>query len=199
MNSLYKIRTAIIALFVILLPACTSYDFELTKSVFIEDSDYPGLPIYSEWGYNTFGMYVDRTAFVSSEDVFPVKIIVNPDTFKLNLNGMLDNDYATLQIYIVGYAPLDYPDLIDLNDSVIDLTSSDCIVKLKKYNTTSTLKIIKGNLTFKKVQNLYVDKEFTKTILSGKIEFKTFFDDEPVAITNGRFDLSVGYENFYYY
>ena len=38
-------------------------DFSLTTSVFIEDPYYPGLPVYSVWGYNTFGAYIDRTPF----------------------------------------------------------------------------------------------------------------------------------------
>lgn len=179
--------------------SCESSDLELSKSVFIEDDDYPGLPEYSEWGYNTFGMYIDRGVFVSSENVFPVKIIVNPDTFNITFNGSYKSGQASLRISLIGYAPTDYPELIELNDSVIDLKASNCIVSLKYAGETTVLNIIGGSLTFKRVQNLYIDKEFAKTILSGRIEFKTFMDNEPVAITNGRFDLGVGYENFYYY
>lgn len=179
--------------------SCESSDLELSKSVFVEDDDYPGLPEYSEWGYNTFGMYIDRGVFVSSENVFPVKIIVNPDTFNITFNGNYKSGQASLRISLIGYAPTDYPELIELNDSVIDLKATNCIVSLKYAGETTVLKIIGGSLTFKRVQNLYIDKEFAKTILSGRIEFKTFMDNEPVAITNGRFDLGVGYENFYYY
>jgi hypothetical protein len=35
-------------------------DYELSGTFFIEDPYYPGLPIYSEWGYNTFGAYIYR-------------------------------------------------------------------------------------------------------------------------------------------
>jgi len=200
MKKTIKIRFASIAvLIIVLFSSCASSDFELSKSVFVEDYDYPGLPIYSEWGYNTFGMYIDRGVFVSSGDVFPVKIIVNPDTFNITFNGNYNQVPASLRISLIGYAPADYPELIGLNDSVVDLKASNCIVKLKYANETTALIIIQGSIVFKRVQNLYVDKEFAKTILSGTIEFKTFMNNEPVAITNGRFDLGVGYENFYYY
>jgi hypothetical protein len=183
----------------LLFSSCSSADFELSKSVFIQDYDYPGLPIYSEWGYNTFGMYIDRGIFVSSEVILPAKIIVNPDTFNITFSGKYNNNPASLRISLIGYAPDDYPDLVELNDSVFDLKSSNCIVMLKHANMTKTLNIIQGNIAFKRVQNLYIDKEFTKTILSGTIEFKTFLDNEPVAISNGRFDLGIGYESFYNY
>lgn len=200
MKKIIKVTLASIAVSIIaLFSSCDSADFELSKSVFIEDYDYPGLPVYSEWGYNTFGMYIDRGVFVSSEEVFPVKIIVNPDTMNITFSGRYNEVPATLRISLIGYAPADYPELIGLNDSVVDLKDSNCIVTLKYANETTTLKIIQGSIVFKRVQNLYVDKEFAKTILSGTIAFKTFMSNEPVAITNGRFDLGVGYENFYYY
>ncbi|MDD2284998.1 MAG: hypothetical protein PHQ11_06330 [Paludibacter sp.] len=181
------------------LTSCEMADFELSKSVFIEDYDYPGLPIYSEWGYNTFGMYIDRGVFVSSGDVFPAKIIVNPDTFNITFSGRYNYNPASLRISVIGYVPIDYPELVKLNDSILDLKASNCIVTLKYGNESKKLNIIQGNIKFKRVQNLFVDKEFAKTILSGTIEFKTFLNNEPVAITNGRFDLGIGYENFYYY
>ncbi|MDD4199730.1 MAG: hypothetical protein PHZ12_10070, partial [Paludibacter sp.] len=165
----------------------------------IEDYDYPGLPIYSEWGYNTFGMYIDRGVFVSSGDVFPAKIIVNPDTFNITFSGRYNYNPASLRISVIGYVPIDYPELVKLNDSILDLKALNCIVTLKYGNESKKLNIIQGNIKFKRVQNLFVDKEFAKTILSGTIEFKTFLNNEPVAITNGRFDLGIGYENFYYY
>ena len=200
MKKIKNVRFIFVTVLIIaLFTSCQSSDFQLSKSVFVEDYDYPGLPIYSEWGYNTFGMYIDRGVFVSSGNVFPVKIIVNPDTFNITFSGNYNNVPASLRISLIGYAPTDYPELIGLNDSVIDLKASNCIVNLKSANETTVLKIIQGNIVFRRVQNLYVDKEFARTILSGTIEFKTFMNNEPVAITNGRFDLGVGYENFYYY
>lgn len=177
--------------------SCSSADFELSKTVFVEDVDYPGLPIYSEWGYNTFGAYIDRSVFTSNSYELPTKIIVNSDTFKLYFKGVMNNQPTTIKFEIKGYAPADHPDLISLNDSVINLKSSDCKVTFENGSSVQVLRIIEGNIHFKRVQNLYVDKSFAKTIVSGTFNFKTFFSGEPVAITNGRFDLGIGYENFY--
>lgn len=180
--------------------SCAYDSYELSKTVFIPDYENPGLPIYSEWGYNTFGMYIDRSTFVSTDHILPSKIIVNPDTFYIRLSGFYQSVSTTLTISVIGYAPRDYPDLISLNDSTINLKEDNCIITLgKKSEKAVKLPIIDGYITFKKAQNLYVDNELSKTILSGTIQFRTFFDGEPVAITNGRFDLGIGYENFYYY
>ncbi|HOG04852.1 MAG: hypothetical protein ACOX7E_05630 [Paludibacter sp.] len=180
--------------------SCAYDSYELSKTVFIPDYENPGLPIYSEWGYNTFGMYIDRSTFVSTDHILPSKIIVNPDTFNIRLSGFYQSVSTTLTISVIGYAPRDYPDLISLNDSTINLKEDNCIITLgKKSEKAVKLPIIDGYITFKKAQNLYVDNELSKTILSGTIQFRTFFDGEPVAITNGRFDLGIGYENFYYY
>jgi|BioPla2DNA2_1021312.scaffolds.fasta_scaffold11778_3 hypothetical protein len=180
--------------------SCAYDSYELSKTVFIPDYENPGLPIYSEWGYNTFGMYIDRSTFVSTDHILPSKIIVNPDTFNIRLSGFYQSVSTTLTVSVIGYAPRDYPDLISLNDSTINLKEDNCIITLgKKSEKAVKLPIIDGYITFKKAQNLYVDNELSKTILSGTIQFRTFFDGEPVAITNGRFDLGIGYENFYYY
>jgi len=42
-----------------------------------------------------------------------------------------------------------------------------------------------------------VDKVLTESILSGTFNFKTFINAEPVSISNGRFDVGIGSENFY--
>lgn len=179
--------------------SCEMDDFQLTQSVYIEDTDYPGLPIYSEWGYNTFGVYIDRSPFVSTNILLPAKIIVHPDTFNLSLNGIMEGGETTLKFSILGYAPEDYPDLIALNDTTFNLKGDNCIVSFTQGGRSEVLKIIEGKIFFKRAQNLYVDKEYTKCILSGTFSFKTFFGDEPVAISSGRFDLGIGYENFYNY
>ncbi len=194
-----KYILSLLIVIAIFFASCASEDFELSKTVFIEDTDFPGLPIYSEWGYNTFGAYIDRNVFVSTDNDLPAKIIVNPDTFNLYLNGSMNQRDVSLKITIIGYAPADYPDLISLNDSIVNLKDENCIVTLTEGMTSTVLKIIEGEIHFKRVQNLYIDKVYTKTIISGTFKFKTFFGDEPVAITTGRFDLGIGYENFYNY
>jgi len=188
-----------IFLFLLILGACTSEDVQLEKSIFIEDVNNPGLPIYSEWGYNTFGAYIDRKVFISNDFDLPAKIIVNSDTLTLILKGTLKSEMATLKFTLIGYSPADYPDLVSFNNSTIDLTSDKCIITLTTYSKTLALDVFDGKIFFKRVQNLYVDKEQTESILSGTFNFKTFIDGEPIAVSNGRFDLGIGYGNFYNY
>lgn len=194
-----KYRFIILSVLTLIVSSCTS-DYSLDKSVFIEDVTSPGLPIYSEWGYNTFGAYIDREKFISESSQLPAKIIVNADTLNLTLKGVMGSgSQVTLKFSIKGFSPADYPDLIMLNDTTINLKDSKCIVSLNKGGVTNVLKIIEGTIQFKRVQNLYVDKELSKAILSGYFNFKTFMLGEPIAISNGRFDLGIGYDNFYNY
>jgi len=183
---------------IILLSGC-SEDFQLQKSVFIEDVNYPGLPEYSEWGYNTFGAYIDRKVFASTESDLPGKIIVNKDTFHLILKGRSDYNTLILKFSVVGYSPADYPDLITLNDSTINLTGKACIVTLTDGYSPKKLTVTEGKLYFKRVQKLYVDRELTESIVSGTFNFKALNAGEPIAVSNGRFDLGVGYDNFFKY
>ena len=174
-----------------------SEDFRLQKSVFINDINNPGLPEYSEWGYNTFGAYIDWGVFISNSNELPVKIIVNKDTFNLLLKGRMNSEDLSLKFSIIGYSPVDYPDLISLNESTIDLTSNQCIVTMTDPLTSQKLNVNEGKLIFKRVQKLYVDKVLTESILSGTFEFKTIIKGEPIAFSNGRFDLGIGYDNFF--
>ncbi|GAB1416315.1 hypothetical protein MASR2M117_17210 [Paludibacter sp.] len=198
MNNIFKILIAtFIVTMALTVTSCNSSEFDLSQSVFIEDYDAPGLPIYSEWGYNTFGMYIDKTPFVSSNDLQAVKVIVKPDTLNIELKGRYRSSLALMRISIKGYVPADYPDLVQLNDSLLNLRNSNCTVTMNYDNKTLKLNIIQGELYFKNVQKLYVDKDLIKTNLSGKIQFKTFIDGEPVSVNNGRFDLGIGYNNFF--
>lgn len=201
MKQYFSATGLVLLILAILLNSCTSSEdtFSLKKSIFITDPENPGLPIYSEWGYNTFGAYVDRNVFVSGDNNLPVKIIVNSDTLNLMLKGTMNGSLASIKFSFIGYPLANYPDLKALNDSVINMTGNKCIVVLTRDNLSETLKIIEGKFHFKRIQDLYVDKQYTKSIISGVFSFKTFFDKEPVSISNGRFDLGIGYENFYNY
>jgi hypothetical protein len=180
----------------LLLSSC-SEDYNLNDSVFIEDVNNPGLPEYSEWGYNTFGAYIDRSTFVSNSTDLPAKIIVNNDTLSLRLKGTWKDSNLTLKISFVGYALADYPDLVSLNDSTIDLTTNKCIISMTTQDGTQLLKVFDGKINFKRVQKLYVDNVLTESIMSGTFNFKTFIDGEPIAVSAGRFDLGFDYDNFY--
>lgn len=195
----YIVTVIIFCSSVVLLGGCSSEmdSYTLQKSIFIEDVENPGLPVYSEWGYNTFGTYIDRVPFTSANDVLPVKIVVNSDTLNILLKGTINENLTSLKFSFIGYPLADYPDLKSLNDSVLDMKGNKCIVVLTRYGVPEKLKIIEGKLHIKRVQDLYVDREYTKSIISGTFNFKTFFSGEPVAISNGRFDFGIGYDNFY--
>ncbi|MCF8380319.1 MAG: hypothetical protein K9H49_12115 [Bacteroidales bacterium] len=174
-------------------------DFSLSESVFISDPYYPGLPIYSEWGYNTFGAYIDRKPFTSTDDDLPVKIIVNTDTMHITLRGRMNGQSIDLKFSIKGHSPAHYYDLTELDSLTFNLKESGRAVTLKIGNETTNLTIIEGELMIKRAQQLYVDEDSMRAILSGYFNLKTFLDGEPVAISYGRFDLGIGYENFYNY
>ena len=174
-------------------------DYNLTRSIFIEDPYSPGLPVYSEWGYNTFGTYIDRTPFISTDNVLPVKILVNTDTLNLLLRGRMEYQNVDLKFSIKGYSPANFFELSELNNTTINLKESGRAVTLKIGDETKILNLIEGELKIAKVQRLFVDEESTRIIMSGYFNFKTFLNNEPVAITNGRFDLGIGYENFFNY
>lgn len=193
-----------LACLIIMIPlvaaSCAKMDeFNLSGTVFIEDPYYPGLPIYSEWGYNTFGAYIDRKPFVSTTDDLPVKIIVNNDTLHLIFRGRMGSENVDFKISVKGYSPATYFDLTEMDNKTINLKENGRAVSVKIGNVTTNLSLIEGELIIKRVQRLYVDEEPLRTILSGYFNLKTFLNNEPVAISHGRFDLGIGYENFYNY
>lgn len=197
MKSYIKISTLLVfALFYI---SCENQDYQLQKSIFIEDETNPGLPIYSEWGYNTFGAYIDRIKFTSDNQILPAKVIVNQDTLNLIMSGIYQGKKTTLKFSIKGFSPKNYVELTSLQGTKVDLKKNNTNIYLSQENTSSSLQIIEGELYFKRVQLLIVDKEQTQSILSGTFSFKTFKNVEPIAIANGRFDFGIGYDNFYNY
>jgi len=196
-TSIYLFPAMLLA---VMLSSCAEMeDFNLTTSVFIEDPYYPGLPVYSEWGYNTFGAYIDRNPFISSDNDVPAKIIVNTDTLHLILRGRMEGEKVELKFSIKGYSPATYFDLTVMDSTTINLKESGRAVTLKIGDQATSLNIIDGELQVIRVQRLYVDEELTRTIMSGYFNLKTFLNDEPIAISCGRFDLGIGYENFYNY
>ncbi len=198
-NKFYFIVLCLIAL------SC-SKDYDLQKSIFIPDESYPNLPAYSEWGYNTFGAYFDRDLFIYNDYNVPVKVINTGGKTSFILIGQKGNsDYYSVRndmsvcFDLYGFDPVTYQDLVLLNDSVIDLTNPLCKVRIKIDTTETVANILNGILTFKRVQNLIVDKQNTEAIVSGTFEFQTFYKDEPVSLTHGRFDVGVGIDNFFKY
>ncbi len=185
----------------LLLASCSKSEYELEQTVFIPDPVYDQLPVYSEWGYNTFGAYVDREAFVSTSNYIPSKIIIHSDTLNLLLTGQIGYQKVMMNFSIKGDSYLNYPDLISLNGKTIPLDSSNCTVTLTQNDGPATTFDVftGGELTIKRAQKLYVDGELLKVVLSGTFRFKTLYHDVPISISNGRFDLGIGFDNFYNY
>ncbi|MCK4662743.1 MAG: hypothetical protein KAT68_07755 [Bacteroidales bacterium] len=191
--------------FIVILTGCSN-EFELQKSVFISDTEYPDLPKYSEWGYNTFGAYYDREVFVSNNKEVPMKVVVTNDTTSFIFQGQkgaseyIDyNNEMSMKFSITDFLPNDYTDLILLNDTIIDLENSDCRVLITINVTSYEATILNGKLEFKRVQKLLVDTKQVEVILSGLFEFQALINDMPISVTNGRFDVGIGKNNFFSY
>lgn len=183
-----------------------SKESELKKSVFIPDTIFPDLPAYSEWGYNTFGAFFDRKTFKSTDDIVPAKIIINNGKFIFQLSGRFSDSYfgdgsnsLTLKFYLPLSLPVQYTDLVDLDNQIINLKDPGCMVIFKDGSKTDTVRLIGGYIQFKRVQKLLVDKELNEVILSGYFTIQMLVNDEPVSISEGRFDVGIGEDNFYSY
>ncbi|MBK6345617.1 MAG: hypothetical protein IPF68_06710 [Bacteroidales bacterium] len=194
------------AALVFILSGC-SKENELKKSVMIYDEELTDLPAYTEWGYNTFGAYYDREVFISNESAVPAKAIVTDGSMSFVLNGHKgayyyydESNQMSLTLRLPGFLPDNYTGLIALNDTIIDLASPDCQVIIEIAGTpVESFSIISGGFQFKRAQHLFVDKVQVEVILSGYFEFRALINGQPVTITDGRFDVGIGPDNFYNY
>lgn len=175
--------------------ACND-DSALENSVYVHDPQNPGLPQYSELGYNTFGAYYDRQPFTSAS-VVPVKVIVSGGVTSFALNGWMGNHDLSLSLQMSDFLPEDYTDLIGLDNVSIDLEDENYTVILEKDGLEEEAQILNGTFHFKRTQNLYVDRVLFGVVLSGTFEFQAIVDDEPITVSSGRFDVSVNEHNFY--
>jgi hypothetical protein len=195
----------ILPVIAVLLTSC-SKENELKESVFIYDPENFDLPEYSEWGYNTFGAYYDREIFVSNDEAVPAKITVSDTSLSFLLEGekrtddynsYYNNSNMLLTFTLPGSLPEQFADLAMFNDSIIDLADAACQV----FVTIDTMKyeadILEGELNFKRVQILQVDKMLVEAILSGYFDFKAIINGKPITVSDGRFDVGIGRDNFY--
>ena len=192
----------------LLFTACND-EAELQKSVFIPDDDFPELPAYTEWGYNTFGAYYDRELFIYNVYEVPAKVVNTEGKTSFILNGTRGyyyyyeysngNNSMSVSFDLIGFLPQAYTDLVALNDSVINLLNPNCRVMVTMNGQKYQEQIIGGTLHFKRVQNLIVDKEQVEVILSGTFEYQALSNDVPFSVSLGRFDVAVGNNNFYRY
>ena len=187
-------------LILIIIISCKK-DKNLRDSIFIEDVESPGLPIYSEWGYNTFGAYYDREVFISNDKKVPLKIIVTNDTMTFNFFGQLGNtsyNNMTMKFYFTNFLPVNYEGLLQLNDTIINLNNTNKI-SINIYGSNVNVTLLNGYFKVDKAQLLFVDTKETEVILSGHFEFQALINNEPIAISDGRFDIGVNQSNFFSY
>jgi hypothetical protein len=198
-----KKQILLYATLLIIFAGCTKEN-ELKKSVMLYDTEFTDLPAYSEWGYNTFGAYYDRQVFISNSETVPAKVIVKDSSMSFLLDGRntyaysLSNNIA-ITFKLAGYTPATFADLIVLNDTTFDLKDSSCQVVITIDQMEYTADILSGELYFKRAQNLLVDKKQIEVILSGYFGFQALVNGTPVTISDGRFDVGIGPDNFYNY
>lgn len=192
----------IITLTIILLIAtgCDYHvDYLITESVFIEDAENPGLPIYSEKGYNSFGVYWGLQPWITGRGHDPSKIVVKEDTCHIYLSGSIRDEIPyTLVFSLPDYIPADYSALISLNNKIFDLTGTDSSISLLMGDIPRKLEILDGEFHVKRAQYLHIDKKLQGSVLSGTFSFKATVDGNPATFSNGRFDMRFGEDNFYY-
>jgi hypothetical protein len=194
-----------ILLLIIILGVCAcSNETELQRSIFISDPDFPELPRYSEWGYNTFGAYYDRQAFISNDADVPLKVIQEDASTSFVFTGHLGQtrelyNYFSLRIVLAEFNPETYDDLMVLHDTTLDLTDQAYEVIFNNRFETDTAEILNGTFQILRAQHLLVDEISQEVILSGVFEFQAIVNEMPVTVSNGRFDVGVGESNFFKY
>jgi hypothetical protein len=177
-------------------------EYELERAIFIDDPDKPGLPAYSEWGYNTFGAYYNRTPFVSDRSFSPSGMfIVNGARASLRLEGVRKSSPAPIRIEFVLFdvSPDTYSDLVQLHQRSYDLKNDEVLVIVKVDNAEYPAEILNGTLEIIRAQHLYVDGVSMQTILSGRFAFQSLVNGDPVSIEHGRFDIGFMDDNFFKY
>jgi hypothetical protein len=180
-------------------------DAELRKTISIPDTQFPDLPQYSEWGYNTFGAYYGRQPFVSNTHDVPLTVTNHDDVTVFAFRGQLSQYSSTgspflLTLTFSGFHPETFEDLLSLNETTYDLTDPQITVDVKdENNVTHAAQILEGHFQVKRAQLLLVDKEKQEVILSGVFDFQAIFDGEAVSVSEGRFDMGVAPINFFKY
>ncbi|MBN2274317.1 MAG: hypothetical protein JXR41_06210 [Bacteroidales bacterium] len=197
-----------LAFITLLFSISCSEEADLATSIFIPDDEFPELPAYTEWGYNTFGAYYDRQLFIYNDYYVPAKVINTGEKTSFVLKGTknnynyyygYDNNSMSVSFDLYGFLPDAYIELIALNDTTIDLLNPLCKVVVTYDTIAREEHILNGTLQFKRAQNLIVDKRPVEVILSGYFSFQALVDDEPISVTSGRFDVGIGYDNFFRY
>jgi hypothetical protein len=178
----------------------------MDSTIFIPDDNDKNLPAYTEWGYNSFGAKYERLYFLATNSIVPCKITYENGRLNFYLNGRTVGNVAqqyyetekmTLAISFPSSPMTDYKDLISLNDTKIDLTDANCVVKIiERDDYERILTTRNGHLTFKRAQLLRIDDKEDRVILSGYFDIQFLVNGIPENISEGRFDVGIN-KDFY--
>lgn len=117
------------------------------KSIFLPDADFPELPEYSEWEYNTFGAYYDRQAFISNNVEVPVKVIHENNKTSFVFTGQKGVGYYansnsfSITLTLSDFNPATYADLMVLHNTTLELTDPTNEVLIADGLTAYTVEI----------------------------------------------------------
>jgi hypothetical protein len=184
----------------VLIGSCVD-DADLHKTIFIRDVSNPDLPMYSEWGYNTFGAYINDEVFVSGDILWdPGRISSSETSMILSFHGEKrskekDTTDMTLTFSFPRNSPVNGQYLLALNNTWIELDDPLVHVSIISDAIDYPVAIQSGFINFRRVQNLVVDNQPKEIILSGEFAFEGTMNGNPVSVRNGRFDIGV--PNYY--
>ena len=199
-----KKQLLIFAIALTLLNACTKS--VLKETIFEEDPDYPGLPVHSNMGYNTFGAYFNDKVF--SIETYgsdrPFYIVADREGLDISLSGNLQGQGG--HVNLTFNLPVDenctigtYHDLSFLDSLTfsIDTIPFTCQIEITGDTATEIQSVYGGHVSFDAVKQVIVDKENAELVLSGKFQFRVFTTNGTrLDVTGGRFDLGVDATNF---
>ncbi|TCN62870.1 hypothetical protein [Acetobacteroides hydrogenigenes] len=193
-------KIAYLLLAAVALCSC-SRESDLKKSIFIPDSDDSRLPAYTEWGYNTFGAYLDREVFIYNDNALPFKAIAYSTTTELQFNGEIYEEFhsndekVSLIVKTSSILLKNAEDFSLLNGKSYQLNDPSFQVYLERNGVRTKLSVGQGVLTFQRVQKIFIDRKYTEMILSGYFELSAMQNGSLISISDGRFD--VGLKNGY--
>jgi len=193
-------KTIYLLIIIIVTAYGCSKESELNDSIYVADSEYPSLPKYTEWGYNTFGANYERSTFTYTTDQIPLKITTKNDTLALIFQGRFSNDYTdNMTLRFSFYAPeiSNYKDLLRFNDRQINFMDDDVRVEMITDDNTKFLHILGGKFHFIRAQTVFVDDQEEQIVLSGTFSLKFLENEIPESISDGRFDFGINDDIFF--
>lgn len=177
-------------------------DGDLHRTIFIRDKNYPDLPQYSEWGYNTFGAFINDEVFISGNYYWNPASLSSVDTNMIlsfqgeKISNEKDTSDMIMNFIFPRNSPWDRQYMLSLNNTMIDLSTSSAQVIILSDTTAYPVTVHSGELQFTRVQSLMVNNVPEETIFSGTFEFEGLMNGSPVSVTHGRFDVGVSYFNY---